>query len=182
MLSKTLGGGISCCGKLCRRCGAPFGPITQGGRRWERGSKAAIGQVWTRHHRSSRVCPMAFMAFSVLSAFSLPSAQCEAHGSSPYLPGRGQGCGLMGSGLARGSGEVGGLEPPPPRAALEGGKVPPPPPRAPSVCPGRQVPGLMAFVTDSNRPQPLWQPPPTACLTASGAASEALSRLMHPCL
>ena len=29
------------------------------------------------------------------------------------------------------------------------------------------------FVTDSNRPQPLWQPPPTACLTASGAASEA---------
>ena len=30
----------------------------------------------------------------------------------------------------------------------------------------------MAFVTDSNRPQPLRQPPPTACLTASGAASE----------
>ena len=35
----------------------------------------------------------------------------------------------------------------------------------------------MAFVTDSNRPQPLWQPPPTACLTASGAASEAPSLL-----
>ena len=33
----------------------------------------------------------------------------------------------------------------------------------------------MAFVTDSNRPQPLRQPPPTACLTASGAASEAPS-------
>ena len=31
-----------------------------------------------------------------------------------------------------------------------------------------------------NRPQPLWQPPPTACLTASGAAAEALSFLMHP--
>ena len=30
----------------------------------------------------------------------------------------------------------------------------------------------MAFLTDSNRPQPLWQPPPTACLTAYGAASE----------
>ena len=30
----------------------------------------------------------------------------------------------------------------------------------------------MAFVTDINRPQPLWQPPPTACLTASEAASE----------
>ena len=30
----------------------------------------------------------------------------------------------------------------------------------------------MTFVTDSNRPQPLWQPPPTACLTAAGAASE----------
>ena len=25
----------------------------------------------------------------------------------------------------------------------------------------------MAFVTNSNRPQPLWQPPQTACLTAS---------------
>ena len=32
----------------------------------------------------------------------------------------------------------------------------------------------MAFVTDSNRPQPLWRPPPTACPTASGAASEVL--------
>ena len=39
----------------------------------------------------------------------------------------------------------------------------------------------MAFVTDSNRPQPLWQPPPTACLTAAGAVSEAPSLLMHPC-
>ena len=38
----------------------------------------------------------------------------------------------------------------------------------------------MAFVTDSNRPQPLWQPPPTACLTAAGAASEAPSLLLHP--
>ena len=38
----------------------------------------------------------------------------------------------------------------------------------------------MAFATDSNRPQPLWQPPPTACLTASGAASEVPSLLMHP--
>ena len=37
----------------------------------------------------------------------------------------------------------------------------------------------MAFVTDSTRPQPLWQPPPTACLTASGAASEAPSLPMH---
>ena len=39
----------------------------------------------------------------------------------------------------------------------------------------------MAFLTDSNRPQPPWQPPPTACLTAAGAASEAPSLLMHPC-
>ena len=36
----------------------------------------------------------------------------------------------------------------------------------------------MAFATNSNRPQPLWQPPPTACLTASGAASEAPSLLI----
>ena len=39
----------------------------------------------------------------------------------------------------------------------------------------------MAFVTDSNRHQPLWKPPPTACLTASVAASEAPSLLMRPC-
>ena len=38
----------------------------------------------------------------------------------------------------------------------------------------------MVFVTDNNRPQPLRQPPPTACLTASGAASGAPSLLMHP--
>ena len=33
----------------------------------------------------------------------------------------------------------------------------------------------MAFVTDSNRPEPIWQPPPAAYLAASGAASE-----VHP--
>ena len=31
-----------------------------------------------------------------------------------------------------------------------------------------------------NRPQPLRQPPPTACLIASGGASEVPSLLMHP--
>ena len=41
---------------------------------------------------------------------------------------------------------------------------------------------LVAFVTDTNRPQPLRHPPPTACLTASGATSEAPSLLMQPCL
>ena len=40
----------------------------------------------------------------------------------------------------------------------------------------------MALITDSNRPQPLWRTPPTACLTASGAASDAPSLLMHPWL
>ena len=43
------------------------------------------------------------------------------------------------------------------------------------------APASMAFVTDGNRPQPLWQPPPTACLTAFGAASEAPSPSMRPC-
>ena len=38
----------------------------------------------------------------------------------------------------------------------------------------------MAIVTDSNRPQPLWQPPPTACPTASMATSAVLSILMLP--
>ena len=51
----------------------------------------------------------------------------------------------------------------------------------PSQCPPScQAPASMAFVTDSNRPQPLWQPPPTACRTASGAASEVPSLQMHP--
>ena len=53
--------------------------------------------------------------------------------------------------------------------------------RASSLCPVT-VPltpsaSSMAFVTDSNRPQPLWQPPPTACLTAAVAASEVPSLL-----
>ena len=39
----------------------------------------------------------------------------------------------------------------------------------------------MAFVANSNRPQPLSRPPPTACPTASGAASRVPSLLMHPC-
>ena len=65
--------------------------------------------------------------------------------------------------------------------ALEGGEVPPPPSsRAPSLCPATvprtaSAPVPMAFVTDSNRSQPLRQPPPTACLTSSRAASKAPS-------
>ena len=61
---------------------------------------------------------------------------------------------------------------------------PPPPPGRPAYAepqsPGRQVPASMAFVTDSNRPQPLRQAPPTACLTASGAASDSHSHTWLP--
>ena len=64
---------------------------------------------------------------------------------------------------------------PPPRGCIGTGGAPAPS-RAPSLCPAS-----MAFVTDTNRPQLLWQPPPTACLPASRAASEVPSRLMHPC-
>ena len=63
-----------------------------------------------------------------------------------------------------------------------GGKPPPPPGHpayAQPLSPERQVSASMAFATDSNRPQPLWQPPPTAYPTASGAAPEVPSRLMH---
>ena len=67
----------------------------------------------------------------------------------------------------------------PTRDALEGGGAPPPPPAGHPAC-AQQVPASMVFVTDSNRPQPLRQPPPIACLTASGAASEVPSLLMHP--
>ena len=69
-------------------------------------------------------------------------------------------------------------QPPPPRNALEGGEVPPPPPGrlayAQPLPPSRQVPASMAFVTDSNRPQPLRKPPPTACPTASRAPLRSL--------
>ena len=63
---------------------------------------------------------------------------------------------------------------------------PPPPPPAmpsplqaaqpmPSHCPpDGKCQREWHFVTDSNRPQPVRQPPPTACLTAFGAASECL--------
>ena len=68
------------------------------------------------------------------------------------------------------------------RDALGGGEEPPPgrPAYAQPLSPQRQVPASTAF-NDSNRPQPLWQSPPTACLTASGAASEVPSLPMHPC-
>ena len=64
-------------------------------------------------------------------------------------------------------------------------EVPPPPlSRAPSLCPDTVCLTASAsfngIVADSNRPQPLWQPPPTACLTASGAASEVPSLPMQP--
>ena len=66
----------------------------------------------------------------------------------------------------------------------KGGKVPPPPCRAPSLCPAivslTASASFMAFVTDSNRPQPLWQPPPTACLAASGFTSRVPCLLMQP--
>ena len=59
------------------------------------------------------------------------------------------------------------------------GNPPPPHPGRPAytqpLSPRRQGPGSIAFVTNSNRPQSLWQPPPTACLAAAGATSEVLS-------
>ena len=78
------------------------------------------------------------------------------------------------------------LRPMPPQGMhWKTGRSPPPPGRPANrqqLSPPRQVPASMALAnaTDSNRPQPLWQPPPTACLTAAAAASEAPSLLMHP--
>ena len=64
-----------------------------------------------------------------------------------------------------------------------GGEAANPPGRpayAQPLSPSRQAPASMASVTDNNRPKPLWQPPPTARLTASEAPSEVPSLLMHP--
>ena len=69
------------------------------------------------------------------------------------------------------------------RHALEGGSPPPPsgrPAYAWPLPPRPQAPAPMAFVTDNNRAQPLWKPPPTAYLTAPGAAAEVPSLLKHP--
>ena len=68
---------------------------------------------------------------------------------------------------------------PPARDALERGEVPPAPLQGTQPTPSHGLPDgkrplQRHFVTDSNRPQPLWQPPP-------GAASEVPSLLMHPC-
>ena len=61
-------------------------------------------------------------------------------------------------------------------------QVPPPPLQGPQpLSPWRQVSGSMAFVADSNCPQSLRQLPPTALLTASGAATEVPPLPMHPC-
>ena len=49
---------------------------------------------------------------------------------------------------------------------------------APSNC----LPAASASLNGiCNRPQPLWPPPPFACLTASGTTCKAPSLLMHPC-
>ena len=89
--------------------------------------------------------------------------------------------------MRRGRGGVGGggaatwgrdgVNPPPPQGCIGRGR----PAQTQPLSHWRQVPASMAFVTDSNRPKPLWQPPPTACLTASGAVFEAASLLIHPC-
>ena len=54
----------------------------------------------------------------------------------------------------------------PVRDALDGAKVPPAPSRAPSVCSATVslTATSMAFVTNSNCPQPLWHPPLTASI------------------
>ena len=71
-----------------------------------------------------------------------------------------------------------------PRDALEGGgggnrlRGTQPTTATVSLTPSASMP----FVTDSNRPQPLWQPPPTTHLTAPEASSEPPSLRMHPWL
>ena len=55
---------------------------------------AAIGQVWTRHCRSSRACPTAFITLSVHHMFVRPVAVLVFQTvPGPCLPGWGQSCG-----------------------------------------------------------------------------------------
>ena len=71
-----------------------------------------------------------------------------------------------------------------PRDALEGGGGGAPLLQGAQPMPSHCPPDTKCqpqFVTDSNRPQQLRQPPPTAYPTASGAASEAPALPTHPC-
>ena len=67
--------------------------------------RATIGQVWTRHCRSSCACPTAFIALSVHHVFFRPMALFVVQtGPGPYLPDWGQGCGLRVLGFWGGGG------------------------------------------------------------------------------
>ena len=82
--------------------------------------------------------------------------------SCPALPCRALPCPAVPRRIASGRTAT----PPPPKGCIRRGEPPPPtPPGRPAYDQplSSQVPASMAFVTDSNRPQPLWQPPPTAC-------------------
>ena len=77
----------------CCNSNTPSQP-TAATRRLLAGVGAAIGQVWTRHCRSSRACPMAFIALSVHHVFVWPLALLVFQTApGPCLPGWGQSCG-----------------------------------------------------------------------------------------
>ena len=73
--------------------------------------------------------------------------------------------------------------PPPPQGCIgRGGWYPAPLQYAQPLSPRRQVPASMALVTDSNRSQPLWQPPQPPAYPPLGPPLRPLpSLLMHPC-
>ena len=75
-------------------------------------------------------------------------------------------------------------EPPRARDALEVGEVPPPTPfqGAQPLPPDGKCQPQWPLSPTTTAPQPLWQPPPTVCPTASGAASEDPSLPMQTCL
>ena len=59
--------------------------------RYAAGAAKKIGQVWTRHCRSSHACPTAFIALSVHHMFARPLALLVFQTvPSPCLPGWGQ--------------------------------------------------------------------------------------------
>ena len=122
-------------------------------------------------------CPQGLLCWTMAPAPSTFFGPDRSDWGAQALPGRAS----KGSVVSCWEGTPAGVQA---RDALEGGGGGHPSPLqgpayAQPLSPERLVPVSMAFVTDSNRPQPLWQPPPTACLTASGAASEAPSLLMH---
>ena len=155
-----------------------------GGRRPDPpGQKMGCAKEGVRGAISAQASPIGAGLHAASGGVVGPSLRLHAgvRAALPTLPLRqDRGEGRLGDGRREGKGAHGG------GGGVPGmhWKRPPPPSRAPSLCPPTvsltPSASFNGLPTDANRPQPLRRPPPAACATASGAASEVPSLLVHP--